>query len=172
MKQTGMVRRIDELGRIVIPKEIRKQLMMKEGESISFALEEERIILTTYSLLNGLGHVVDRLLEGLFQKYNNTFFVCDEERILMCSSQSLSRYQRKAISSEIKLAFKEREMIKEEEMELLGEKKIITILPLKKENEIVGGLVMLSEQTPYYMVDEDLLDFTKRIIEQEIESCV
>ena len=46
MKTTGMVRRIDELGRIVIPKEMRKQLMMKEGESISFSLEDDRIILT------------------------------------------------------------------------------------------------------------------------------
>ena len=45
MKTTGMVRRIDELGRIVIPKEIRKQLMMKEGESISFFLEDDKIFI-------------------------------------------------------------------------------------------------------------------------------
>lgn len=55
MKTTGMVRRIDELGRIVIPKEMRKQLMMKEGESISFSLEDDKIILTKFSMLNKMG---------------------------------------------------------------------------------------------------------------------
>ena len=50
MKTTGMVRRIDDLGRIVIPKEIRKQLMLKEGESVSFAVEHNHIVLTKFSI--------------------------------------------------------------------------------------------------------------------------
>ena len=75
MKTTGMVRRIDELGRIVIPKEIRKQLMMKEGESIAFALENDKIILTKFSSLNKVSPIIEGLLEGLYQKYHNMRFL-------------------------------------------------------------------------------------------------
>ena len=71
MKNTGMVRRIDELGRIVIPKEMRKQLMIKEGESIAFSLDNDKIILTKYSVLNKLTPLVQSLLEGLYRQYQN-----------------------------------------------------------------------------------------------------
>ena len=48
MKTTGMVPKIGDLGRIVIPKEIRKQLMFKEGEHVSFTVEEHHIILAKF----------------------------------------------------------------------------------------------------------------------------
>ena len=83
MKTTGMVRRIDELGRIVIPKEIRKQLMMKEGESIAFSLEDEKIILTKFSMVHKISNSTQMLLEGLYNKYHNTFMICDKESVVM-----------------------------------------------------------------------------------------
>ena len=48
----------------------------------------------------------------------------------------------------------------------------MTIYPLLCEQEIQGALIMLSHQTPYYLMDQTLLDFVKDIIEEEIESCV
>ena len=66
MKTTGMVRRIDDLGRIVIPKEIRKQLMLKEGESVSFAVEHNHIVLTKFSILHKLSPTIQILLERLY----------------------------------------------------------------------------------------------------------
>ena len=49
MKATGVVRRIDDLGRIVIPKEIRKSLRIKDGEYLQIFLESENIVLQKYS---------------------------------------------------------------------------------------------------------------------------
>lgn len=48
MKATGVIRRLDDLGRLVIPKEIRKQYRMKEGDAIEFYIENEKIILQKY----------------------------------------------------------------------------------------------------------------------------
>ncbi|UTY37894.1 hypothetical protein NMU03_09190 [Allocoprobacillus halotolerans] len=48
----------------------------------------------------------------------------------------------------------------------------MTIFPLLYEQQIQGALLMLSHQTPYYLMDQALLDFVKDIIEEEIESCV
>lgn len=171
MKTTGMVRRIDELGRIVIPKEIRKQLMMKEGESISFSLKDDRIILTKYSLLNKLSPVIQSLLDGFYQKYHNTMIVCDLDTMIITSSRALSTYQRKSLPIEVKEALMRDEFFKENELNLEGYQKV-TLFPLKQENQVIGGLLMLSEQTPFYKVDETLIEFVKNVIEQEIDACV
>ena len=48
MKTTGVIRRIDELGRIVIPKEIRKSLRIKNGESLEVYLDGDSIILKKF----------------------------------------------------------------------------------------------------------------------------
>ena len=52
MKATGIIRRLDDLGRLVIPKEIRKQYRLKEGDSIEFYIENDKIILQKYELLD------------------------------------------------------------------------------------------------------------------------
>ena len=54
MKSTGIVRRIDELGRIVIPKEIRKNLKIREGDTLEIYVEKSSIILRKFSHLNSL----------------------------------------------------------------------------------------------------------------------
>lgn len=172
MKTTGMVRRIDELGRIVIPKEIRKQLMMKEGESISFSLEEDRIVLTKFSMLNKLSPVIDSLLDGLYQRYHNTFMVTDLETILMCSSNGLSIYQRKTLPKDLSLALCQQRQYIEEMMEFVHKERKVSLFPLMQGNQCVGSFIMISEQTPYYMLDESLLEFVREVIEQEIDACV
>lgn len=48
MKSTGIVRKVDELGRIVIPKELRKTLMIEEGDSLEIYVDGEQIILKKY----------------------------------------------------------------------------------------------------------------------------
>ena len=172
MKTTGMVRRIDELGRIVIPKEIRKQLMMKEGESISFELEDDKIILTKFSVLNKIGPTVQVLLEGLYTKYHNTFILCDTEKVITCSSDGLSIYQRRLLPNDLILMMNQHKKQIETMMSFAGEEEKITMLPIIIEQECQGALMMLKKQTAYYMIDEALLEFVKNIIEQEIESCV
>ena len=172
MKTTGMVRRIDELGRIVIPKEIRKQLMMKEGESISFLLDGENIVLTKFSLLNKLSPVIDSLLDGLYAKYQNMFLVSDLNHILMCSSAGLSTYQRKTLPKDIALSISGGKQYKEENVLFLNEEQVMTIFPLYNHSMCVGSFIIIKEKTPYYMMDESLLMFVKDVIEQEIDACV
>ncbi len=172
MKTTGMVRRIDELGRIVIPKEMRKQLMMKEGESISFSLEDDKIILTKFSMLNKIGPTVQILLEGLYTKYHNTYMICDRQNVIASSSDGLARYQRKMLPKDLTLLIEQQEKQIEITMDFFDESQKITIYPLINGQECQGALLMITKQTPYYMMDETLLEFVNEVIEQEIEACV
>lgn len=172
MKTTGMVRRIDDLGRIVIPKEIRKQLMLKEGESVAFTVEHNHIILTKFSILNKLSPTIQILLERLYSRYHNTFLLCDKNRVIICSSDALAKYQRRDLTKELLLQLKKKEQQIEMTMDFYGKEEKVTIFPLLCEQEIQGALIMLSHQTPYYLMDQTLLEFVKDIIEEEIEACV
>src|SRR5699024_12140545 len=67
MKATGIVRRIDDLGRVVIPKEIRRNLRIREGDPLEiFVQREGEVILKKYSPINELGHFAEMYAEAIF----------------------------------------------------------------------------------------------------------
>lgn len=69
MKATGIVRRLDDLGRLVIPKEIRKQYQLKEGDSIEFYIENDKIVLEKYDTLSSKENDILKICETLQEIY-------------------------------------------------------------------------------------------------------
>ena len=65
MKDTGIVRRIDVLGRVVIPKEIRKTLKMNEGDPVEVYTEKDALVIKKYSPVKTLGGSLDCAAESL-----------------------------------------------------------------------------------------------------------
>lgn len=61
MKETGIVRRVDDLGRVVIPREIRKQFGIKECAPMEIFVDEDKIILKKYDVSIGLSELVRKL---------------------------------------------------------------------------------------------------------------
>ena len=59
MQETGMVRRIDELGRVVIPKEMRRTLRIKEGDPLEIYTDKERLVFKKYSPVSTINDVAD-----------------------------------------------------------------------------------------------------------------
>ena len=82
MKETGVSRRIDELGRIVIPKEIRKNLKIREGDQMGFYVEKEYVVLKKQSSLNGLDEDIEHLLEVLYRKINQVVVLTDLDKVI------------------------------------------------------------------------------------------
>ncbi|MGN1344167.1 MAG: AbrB/MazE/SpoVT family DNA-binding domain-containing protein [Traorella sp.] len=74
MKATGIVRRLDDLGRLVIPKEIRKQYHLKEGDSIEFFVENDRIILEKYNTLTTKENDILKICETLEEIYKTKVY--------------------------------------------------------------------------------------------------
>ena len=85
MKETGILRRIDELGRIVIPKEIRKKLKIREGDNLDIYVDDNNVILRKYSPLNDLETILDILLDAVKSNYNNSIVVTDLTKIIASS---------------------------------------------------------------------------------------
>lgn len=70
MKATGIVRRIDDLGRVVIPKEIRRNLHLKEGDPLELFVEDGAVVFRKYSFFNMEDYPkkLERLLTGIMEK--------------------------------------------------------------------------------------------------------
>lgn len=98
MKATGVVRRIDELGRIVIPKELRKNLHIKEGENIEiYTNENDNIILKKFSSLKKIVDFADIIAESIYSvtKYNTLIF--DNDSVVAYAGKTKKDYQNKYI---------------------------------------------------------------------------
>lgn len=88
MKATGIIRRIDELGRIVIPKEIRKSLRIKDGESLEIYVDDNsNIILQKYSTLKEMVDLSQQLTDAFYRNYKKTILISDSNNIIACSGE-------------------------------------------------------------------------------------
>ena len=82
MKATGMVRRMDELGRVVIPKEIRRTMHLHEGEELEIYAKDEGLFMKKYSSLSALEGCADEYIAGLGRLVRGDVMVADLDRIL------------------------------------------------------------------------------------------
>ncbi len=154
MKATGIFRRIDELGRIVIPKEIRKNLKIREGDNIEIYISNnEEIILRKYSSLKNIQDFAQRFTDSIYSLLKNNIIVTDKDHVIAISGNLKKNYIDKEISDEL-LSFiirrnnllekhkKNIAIIKDETLECT-----YIIEPIVVDGDVVGLFVILSEET-------------------------
>ena len=99
MKATGIVRRIDDLGRVVIPKEIRRTLRIREGDPLEiFTDREGEIILKKYSPIGELGAFAREYAESLAQTAGHITCIVDKDQIIAVSGGGKKEFFEKQIS--------------------------------------------------------------------------
>lgn len=69
MKATGLVRRIDDLGRVVIPKEYRKVINVREGDPLELFLTEDGIVFKKYNFSESINENIERLIDNIEDAY-------------------------------------------------------------------------------------------------------
>ncbi len=87
MKATGMVRRVDDLGRIVIPKEIRKTLKIKEGEPLEIYVEKDNLLLRKYSKVGSLPEIAENIANALHEITEKSVIITDLECVIASSGK-------------------------------------------------------------------------------------
>lgn len=102
MKATGIVRRIDDLGRVVIPKEIRRTLRIREGEPLEiFTDREGEIILKKYSPIGELTKFAKEYTEAMAQITNCLVCITDQDQIVAAAGPDQKEYAGKEISKDL-----------------------------------------------------------------------
>lgn len=148
--QSGLIRRVDELGRVVIPRQIRRQLSVEKGGLLEFAVKNDIIVMRRFSPLNKLQSRASVILNTLAQSENALValitplsVVYSTQELPSCVTSNLALYAR-----EEKVFEKE----KEEELNILS-------LPLR-EKEYLGSLILAGSN----IVENERILFAARLL--------
>lgn len=152
MKATGIVRRIDDLGRVVIPKEIRRTLRIREGDPLEIYTEKDgEVIFKKYSPMGDLADFAGRICEALQKNVNFTAAVCDRDGVIAVSGQGRKELTDRHLSRELVRRLEEREHY------CYGGRGIPTrvteacetplgaAVPILAEGDLLGGVLLMSD---------------------------
>ena len=174
MKSTGVLRRIDDLGRIVIPKEIRKHLKIKNGESLEIFIHDDTVVLKKYSYMSDMEDIAQNCSDSFYDVINNEIIITDLSNVIAVSGSIRKRYLNKEISNFINNMIMERktnigatndgvEIIKGEKI-----KRNFIISPVIVSGDAVGAVIILSD-SGINEVMEKTANFISRFLSKHLE---
>ena len=109
MKATGIVRRIDDLGRIVIPKEIRRTMRIREGDPMEiFTSRDGEILLKKYSPVGELGEFASTLAESIAQTIGELVCVTDRDYVIAAAGAGKKEFEGKLLDKDLQNAIDKR----------------------------------------------------------------
>ena len=92
LKSTGVLRRVDELGRIVIPKEIRKNLKIKNGESLEIFIDSDSVVLKKFSYMSDLKDNTQKCSDSFYDIIKKDIFITDTDNVIASSGNLKKKY--------------------------------------------------------------------------------
>lgn len=180
MKATGIVRRIDDLGRVVIPKEIRRTLRIREGDPLEiFTDREGEIILKKYSPIGELGTFAKEYAESLAQTVGHITCIVDKDQIIAVSGGTKKDFYEKHISPAMEKCINQRSTvianrndsnfvpILEDDTE--GTYNHQLIAPIISEGDALGAIVFLSEDKKMGEVEGKLAQTAAGFLGKQME---
>ena len=182
MKATGIVRRIDDLGRVVIPKEIRRTLRIKEGTPLEiFTDREGEIILKKYSPIGELSTFAREYAEALAQTTGVLVCITDHDQVVAAAGHGSREIAGKEISRPLEKVIADREgkcfnpgekgkvPVTDSQKEILYAQ---IIQPIICEGDAIGAVILIGKSekdmfgTPEKMLVQTAAGFLGRQMEQ------
>ena len=149
MKATGIVRRIDDLGRVVIPKEIRRTMRIREGDPLEIYTDREgEVIFKKYSPVGEMQNFATEYAEALQKTSSSPIFICDRDAVIAVSGASKRDYMDRKISRGLEEIVESRSLsVRGQGKEPLavindgGSHYVNCAMPILSEGDIVGCVV-------------------------------
>ncbi|MBA2176997.1 stage V sporulation protein T [Halobacillus locisalis] len=178
MKATGIVRRIDDLGRVVIPKEIRRTLRIREGDPLEIFVDREgEVILKKYSPISELGDFAKEYAEALSESLEAPVLICDRDEFVAVAGGVKKEYLNQSIGSKIEDVMNNRTMSMEKHpapIEFVkGQEEEVTsfiIYPIIAQGDPIGCVVaMTKEGSPIEDGTEKVLQTAASFLAKQME---
>ncbi len=159
MKATGVVRRIDDLGRVVIPKEIRKTLRIKEGDPLEiFTDKEGEVILKKYSPIGELSEFATEYAETLAKTTGHIACITDKDTVIAVSGASKKEFLEQGISEELEKLLEDKENYTSKENNDISvpitrndnkDRKFNSqvVYPIISDGDVIGSVILLSKDS-------------------------
>ena len=145
MKATGIVRRIDDLGRVVIPKEIRRTMRIREGDPLEIYTDREgEVIFKKYSPIGELATFAAQYAETLQKICSMAVVICDRDAVIASAGVPKKEYMDKKISKELEEATEKRTLYQYRGGERIcvtgddGRHYISSAMPILTEGDVIG----------------------------------
>ncbi|HHU28509.1 TPA: AbrB/MazE/SpoVT family DNA-binding domain-containing protein [bacterium] len=172
MLETGIIRKIDELGRVVIPKEIRKNLKVNEGDPIEiFVDDNNHIILRKYSAIKGLDNDFYYLAKILYDQYKNTVIISNDEKVITAYGKKAGDYLDATISESFKAVCLTNQNSYLSNIEIkpnFNEENNCYIIPIIDNNSLIASLVMIEDSTSLNSQDKNTIDLFMRFFNKKL----
>lgn len=152
MKSTGITRRIDDLGRIVIPKEIRKNLKIKENEVLEIFINNDEIILKKFSRFNDSEKVLSDYIKVINDMTGNDVIITDRDKVILSSKKLEEKLLNKKLSEYVNDLIENRSIFLSNDMkgiEVIDNEKIkqnYYFIPFIIDSDVVGSIIMFSSK--------------------------
>lgn len=154
MKATGIVRRIDDLGRVVIPKEIRRTMRIREGDPLEIYTDRDgEVIFKKYSPMGELGSVVSELADALSRTAGLSCAICDRDVVIAAAGAAKKELYEKAIGAEFEALMEQRNVYEYQDedtaVSISGNDSyhVVVATPIITEGDVTGCVAFLSEDT-------------------------
>jgi len=170
LKTTGIIRRIDDLGRIVIPKELRKTLRIKNGDSLEIFVDNEDIILKKYSPMESIEEAASKYVDSFNKVIKHTVLVTDKDRVIAASGSLKKRYLGKKITEFTERGIERRDSFVErqkknfsfiEEVEDFGYYSFSSIISA---GDAIGSVIIISVESPILESEEKLAVILSKLL--------
>lgn len=174
MKATGVVRRIDELGRIVVPKELRRTMRIKEGESLEIFTEgTDRIVLKKYSPVQNANEFVHEFVDSIYSSNKKDIVITDNEKVIAVAGN----YRKDIVGKKITIRLEDRmskrstqivdNTEKLEICENIDMRKPAIIKPINVYGDIIGCVIVSSDKIGD--VEKSLAEFSGAFMSKYLE---
>ena len=180
MKATGIVRRIDDLGRVVVPKEIRRTLRIREGDPLEiFTDKEGEIILKKYSPIGELSAFAKQYAESLSQMLGCLAGICDMDQVVAAAGNGKKELQDEDITRELGEFLKERKT----QNAKAGEKRYVPVVsktepysqevisPIMCAGDVIGAVLLLNMDQKDLFEEREicLAEYTAKVLGKQME---
>ena len=152
MKATGIVRRIDDLGRVVIPKEIRRTMRIREGDPLEIYTDRDgEVIFKKYSPMGELGTFVGELAEALSRTAGLSVAICDRDAVIAAAGGARKDIFEKSISSDLENLMEQRHIYEHDGSDtgnsVSGNDQyhVLVAAPIISEGDVTGCVTFLSD---------------------------
>ena len=180
LKATGIVRRIDDLGRVVVPKEIRRTLRIREGDPLEiFTDKEGEIILKKYSPIGELSAFAKQYAESLSQMLGCLAGICDMDQVVAAAGNGKKELQDEDITRELGEFLKERKT----QNAKAGEKRYVPVVsktepysqevisPILCAGDVIGAVLLLNMDQKDLFEEREicLAEYTAKVLGKQME---
>ena len=177
MKATGIVRRIDDLGRIVIPKEIRRTFRIREGESLEIFIDDnENIILKKHSPMEPFIEMAGKYVESIYPMVKQNIIITDRDKIIAVAGPLKDKYLNKYISPYLEEAILRRNTFIEKhkkEVEFtpgIIEEVFFAMSPIIINGDSIGMVIIFTNNDDLSFIENKTVTIAAQFLSKNIEN--